>query len=77
MAFNQFLDRLQPPLTPEQKARAISDHEIKERRALVRRSVSLTEILDWEKEHPTSTIPKVGTIMPKTSIPKTDRKTYD
>lgn len=66
--------------TPEQKAKAISDHEIRERRAFVRRSISLTEILEWSEQHPSSikevsvhqTIPKVGTIMPKTVIPKVE-----
>ena len=44
--FEQHLDSLQPPLTPDARATAIEWHEIRERRALCHRSA----LRDWSYE---------------------------
>ena len=44
--FEQHLDSLQPPLTPDARATAIEWHEIRERRALCHRSA----LRDWTYE---------------------------
>jgi hypothetical protein len=46
--FNQFLDATYPNLTDKQRSRTISDHEIRERRALCHRSA----LRDWSYEQP-------------------------
>ena len=46
MTFEQHLDSLQPPLTPDARATAIEWHEIRERRALCHRSA----LRDWSFE---------------------------
>jgi hypothetical protein len=77
MTFEQFLDRLQPPMTSEQKARAISDHEVRERHALCHRIGLRDSGTPTVKEILTvAPIPKVGTIIPKMVMPKVEPTKY-